>query len=169
MRLICSEFNVGDFSDVWDYEEDVSGLGAESATLAAAMRRSNSSNPYGTALKTLPSGIWEQRANTTSIVVEVTPANSIGKEFKIPLLVTYTYFETPDDDDDFSLEAEQEHEDSDASGSVVVVRKNQRSVDGSDHHGPEGERREQRFWVLVGLGVVGKSGLLTSGAEMIGM
>lgn len=147
-----------DLNDVWEYDEELSGLGTQSATVTAAMKRSSSTGASGKGV--YATGIWEQKSNSTCIIVEVTP-KKITEQYIMPLYVNFTFTETPEEDD-FSVE--DEGEESDGSGKLVLKKANR---DGFSDVSEEGILRQLDFWVSIGLGKV-STGFLTTGAEMIG-
>jgi dynactin-4 len=152
VKILAHDFSVGDFSDVFEYEEELSGLNARSATYVA-MRRSASGRSA-----TLPTGIWDQRSNFTAIIIDVQPTEPTA-DYCIPLLVYYAYVETPEEDDDFSVEEEEEEDDeemdeggSQASATLRLKKRQEDSVKSSEDDG--GILREMEFWATIGLGKV---------------
>ncbi|KAI8055059.1 dynactin p62 family-domain-containing protein [Syncephalis plumigaleata] len=165
ISVVAKRFDVAEFSDVWDYDNDLSG--PSSATLLAARARRDQEK------LSLPEGVVAQKGSTTCIIVSVTP-NAVVSEFKFPLLVKYSYFETSDSeesgdddigdlDDDKEKEKEKEKEEEEKSDNEENDKANEEqdtteTTDESDKPASKpkkkGELHENQFWLTVGCGPV---------------
>ncbi|KAL1921790.1 uncharacterized protein VTP21DRAFT_10432 [Calcarisporiella thermophila] len=137
VTLLSPQFIVGPYNEVWEYDYDA--MTKPSLTQPSA-------NPHGSSVScegmtkrdTGGMGIYEQKANYTSIRVEIIP-RKLG-EYKFPLLVTFSY--------------KQHDADSDDSNSEDASKSDKMEIETGSSSERDEEVKEYSFWCVIGLGDV---------------
>jgi hypothetical protein len=68
VNILAKEFEIAEFTDAWEYDDDLGGP-ASAATLAARVQRDRRQ-------QVLPTGVFEQKGSSTCIQIEITPKNA---------------------------------------------------------------------------------------------
>ena len=161
VRMPASEFQIAEYGDMWEYEEELFSSGARS--LAAVSRTKGGVGADGRT-GTLPMGIWEIKSHNVSCMLELLPKREFRGEtdedgLAVDIWVWYHYVELPEEHD-FLSESEDEFDQEDKSSFIEnkdEVAKKTEKIDMSDMGDSveqEGIAREGSFWIHVNLGKV---------------
>lgn len=146
------EFEIPEYSDVWEYDEELYGGGAGRNRKSSGSGHGADAGNQGVGSSGL--GIVEERGSSVSVAIRVTPPSEALDDWKIPLLLKYSYIETPEDEDDLLSDEEDDVESGREADASKVSGDADVDLEGKKREEEEGELKEYGFWVTLGLGAV---------------